>query len=103
MIFNGVAGLVAGACSMAVGEFVSVHSQYYIEKAQMKKECSIENMGVKELDAEKEKLPNSWYGASVDLALSFSVGAWVPLIGSIFVKDYAVWVGLIIPVVSFAC
>lgn len=26
MIFNGLAGLVAGACSMAVGEFVSVHS-----------------------------------------------------------------------------
>uniref|UniRef100_A0A7N2L309 Vacuolar iron transporter n=1 Tax=Quercus lobata TaxID=97700 RepID=A0A7N2L309_QUELO len=46
MIFNGVAGLVAGACSMVVGEFVSVHSQYYIEKAQMKRECSIENMGV---------------------------------------------------------
>lgn len=42
----------------------------------MKRECSIENMGVKELDAEKEKLPNSWYGASVDSALSFSVRAW---------------------------
>ena len=59
MIFNGVVGLVAGACSIAVGEFISIHSQYYIEKAQMKRECSIENMVVEELDAEKEKFPNS--------------------------------------------
>ncbi|RYR35625.1 hypothetical protein Ahy_A10g050759 isoform C [Arachis hypogaea] len=30
MILTGVAGLVAGACSMAIGEFVSVYSQYDI-------------------------------------------------------------------------
>ncbi|CAN1130209.1 Vacuolar iron transporter homolog 1 [Linum perenne] len=28
MILTGFAGLVAGACSMAIGEFVSVYSQY---------------------------------------------------------------------------
>nr|KYP63113.1 Nodulin-21 [Cajanus cajan] len=31
MMLTGVAGLVAGACSMAIGEFVSVYSQYDIE------------------------------------------------------------------------
>ncbi|KAF9682739.1 hypothetical protein SADUNF_Sadunf05G0139900 [Salix dunnii] len=33
MILTGFAGLVAGACSMAIGEFVSVHSQLDIEAA----------------------------------------------------------------------
>uniref|UniRef100_A0A2N9HXD2 Vacuolar iron transporter n=1 Tax=Fagus sylvatica TaxID=28930 RepID=A0A2N9HXD2_FAGSY len=37
MILSGVAGLVAGACSMAIGELVSVYSQYDIEIAQMKR------------------------------------------------------------------
>lgn len=32
MLVSGLAGLVAGACSMAIGEFVSVYTQYDIEK-----------------------------------------------------------------------
>ncbi|KAI3788995.1 hypothetical protein L2E82_01779 [Cichorium intybus] len=35
---TGFAGLVAGACSMAISEFVSVYSQRYVEVAQMKRE-----------------------------------------------------------------
>ncbi|VVA93456.1 unnamed protein product [Arabis nemorensis] len=31
-----LSGLVAGACSMAIGEFVSVYSQYDIEKAPLR-------------------------------------------------------------------
>jgi hypothetical protein len=42
MILSGVAGLVAGACSMAIGELVSVYSQYDIEIAQMKRKVTIE-------------------------------------------------------------
>ncbi|CAL9119267.1 unnamed protein product, partial [Musa acuminata var. zebrina] len=38
MIVSGFAGLVAGACSMAIGEFVSVYSQLDIEVAQRKRE-----------------------------------------------------------------
>ena len=38
MILSGFAGLVAGACSMAIGEFVSVYSQLDIEVAQRKRE-----------------------------------------------------------------
>nr|GME16184.1 Hornerin like [Ipomoea batatas] len=38
MILTGIAGLVAGACSMALGEYVSVYAQYDIETAQMKRE-----------------------------------------------------------------
>lgn len=33
MIITGFAGLVAGACTMAIGEFVSVYSQLDIEVA----------------------------------------------------------------------
>lgn len=38
MLIAGFAGLVAGACSMAIGEFVSVYTQYDIEKAQLKRD-----------------------------------------------------------------
>lgn len=37
MLLVGFAGLVAGACSMAIGEFVSVCTQRDIEVAQMKR------------------------------------------------------------------
>ncbi|KAG0449821.1 hypothetical protein HPP92_027098 [Vanilla planifolia] len=36
MVISGFAGMVAGACSMAIGEFVSVYSQLDIEMAQLK-------------------------------------------------------------------
>jgi len=101
MILTGIAGLVAGACSMAIGELVSVYSQYNIEMAQMKREVRTESMGAEELEAEKEKLPNPWQAAGAS-ALAFSVGALVPLLGAAFVKDYVVRVGVVIGVVSFA-
>ena len=37
MILSGFPGLVVGACSMAIGEFVSMYSQLDIEVAQMKR------------------------------------------------------------------
>jgi|UniRef100_A0A2N9FW85 VIT1/CCC1 family predicted Fe2+/Mn2+ transporter len=82
MILSGVAGLVAGACSMAIGELVFVYSLYDIEMAQMKRKVTTENMGAEELDAEKEKLPNPWLAAGAS-AFSFVVGALVPLLGAI--------------------
>lgn len=42
MLLSGIAGLFAGACSMAIGEFVSVYSQRDIELAQMKRESRLE-------------------------------------------------------------
>lgn len=38
MVLSGLAGLVAGACSMAIGEFVSVFSQRDSELADLEKE-----------------------------------------------------------------
>ena len=41
MAVSGLAGLVAGACSMAIGEFVSVYSQRDSEKADVEKERQV--------------------------------------------------------------
>ncbi|MBW4050753.1 MAG: VIT family protein [Proteobacteria bacterium] len=40
IMIAGVAGLVAGAMSMAAGEYVSVHSQADSEKAEFARECA---------------------------------------------------------------
>ncbi|CAN0921561.1 Vacuolar iron transporter homolog 4 [Linum grandiflorum] len=80
MILTGFAGLIAGACSMAIGEFVSVYSQYDIEVAQMKR------------DNER----GSAFG------LAFSLGAMVPLLAASFIKPYRVRLGAIVAAVSLA-
>ncbi|CAN8312772.1 unnamed protein product [Cochlearia groenlandica] len=94
MILTGFAGLVAGACSMAIGEFVSVYSQYDIEVAQMKRES-----GGGEI--EKEKLPSPTQAATAS-ALAFSLGAIVPLLAAAFVKEYQVRIGVIVAAVTLA-
>lgn len=40
-VFSGIAGLIAGACSMAIGEFVSVYSQRDSELADLKIERKV--------------------------------------------------------------
>ncbi|MBA0753875.1 hypothetical protein Gogos_020961 [Gossypium gossypioides] len=111
MILTGFAGLVAGACSMAIGEFVSVYSQLDIEVAQLKRdklrdenrettdeEEEEEEKGSK---GEKESLPNPLQ-ASAASALSFSVGAMVPLLAASFIKEYKVRLGVVVGAVSLA-
>ncbi|KAJ0786302.1 putative Ccc1 family protein [Helianthus annuus] len=85
MILTGFAGLVAGACSMAIGEFVSVYSQLDIEVAQIKREINRRDI----VDAEVESLPNPWQAAAAS-ALAFSLGAIVPLLAASFIKPYKV-------------
>ncbi|PWA48786.1 hypothetical protein CTI12_AA487660 [Artemisia annua] len=91
MIITGFAGLVAGACSMAIGEFVSVYSQRDVEVAQMKRENRIA----------KEALPNP-IQAAVASALAFMVGAIVPLLAAAFVVDHKVRLGVVVATVSLA-
>ena len=105
MILTGFAGLVAGACSMAIGEFVSVYSQLDIEVAQMKREKQKGELGgersEEEEDGEKESLPNPLQAAAAS-ALAFSVGAMVPLLAASFIKEYKVRVGVVVGAVSLA-
>ncbi|XP_061341634.1 vacuolar iron transporter homolog 2-like [Gastrolobium bilobum] len=100
MILSGFAGLVAGACSMAIGEFVSVYSQLDIEVAQRKRDK--ERRGREQEDAEEnENLPNPLQAAAAS-ALAFSVGAMVPLLAASFVREYKVRLGVVVAAVSFA-
>ncbi|XP_057773962.1 vacuolar iron transporter homolog 2-like [Salvia miltiorrhiza] len=100
MILTGFAGLVAGACSMAIGEFVSVYSQRDIELSQMereKKRAGDDGVG----GAEEEGLPNPMQAAAAS-ALAFSVGAMVPLLAACFIKEYRVRVAAVVAAVTVA-
>ncbi|CAL0302975.1 unnamed protein product [Lupinus luteus] len=99
MILTGFAGLVAGACSMAIGEFVSVYSQLDIEVAQMKR--NNESGRGNENIEEKESLPNPMQAAAAS-ALAFSVGAIVPLLAASFIREYNLRLGVVVAAVTFA-
>ncbi|KAI3525584.1 hypothetical protein L1887_04475 [Cichorium endivia] len=96
MILTGFAGLVAGACSMAIGEFVSVYSQRDVEVAQMKRVKGI--LGNDE-ESEKESLPNP-FQAAVASALAFMLGAIMPLLSAAFIVDHKVRLGVVVAMVS---
>lgn len=70
VLVAGVAGLVAGAMSMAAGEYVSVHSQADTEKADIERER-------KELQAdvqhERDELTEIYVGRGLDRALASQV------------------------------
>ncbi|KAL7155679.1 hypothetical protein ABFS83_03G092700 [Erythranthe nasuta] len=106
MILTGFAGLVAGACSMAIGEYVSVHSQLDIEYAQMKRDSEKRAGGgaadaVEDGGGDKESLPNPVQAAAAS-ALAFSVGAMVPLLAASFIKEYRVRIGAVVAAVTVA-
>ncbi|KAL0422339.1 UNVERIFIED_CONTAM: Vacuolar iron transporter4 [Sesamum latifolium] len=106
MILTGFAGLFAGACSMAIGEFVSVYSQLDIEVEQMKREkrsTVIDNDGAvnEENVEEKEKLPNPSQAALAS-ALAFSSGAIVPLLAAGFISEYKVRIGVVVAATTLA-
>ncbi|KAI3975071.1 hypothetical protein MKX01_005182 [Papaver californicum] len=94
MILSGIAGLIAGACSMAIGEFVSVYSQLDIELAQIKRENIARKDGETQSDDEKENLPNPFQAAGAS-AIAFSLGALVPLLAAAFIKDHKVRLGVV--------
>lgn len=71
MLFTaGMAALVAGALSMAVGEYVSVSSQRDAEKVNSK---------LSESDADEGEFTNPYHAAVASL-LAFTVGGLVPFI-----------------------
>ncbi|PSS29189.1 Vacuolar iron transporter like [Actinidia chinensis var. chinensis] len=98
MVLTGFAGLVAGACSMAIGEFVSVYSQLDIEVAQMKrKRRKSRDKG----ETETDNLPNP-VQAAIASALAFTIGAIVPLLAAAFIRDHKVRLGVVVVAVSVA-
>ncbi|KAG9444365.1 hypothetical protein H6P81_015705 [Aristolochia fimbriata] len=101
MLVSGLAGLLAGACSMAIGEFVSVYSQLDIEVAQMNREQEKRGGGGGG-DEVVEHLPSPAKAAAAS-ALAFSVGAGVPLVPAALVKkDLKMRLGAVAVVVTVA-
>lgn len=72
ILIAGGAGLVAGAMSMAAGEYVSVHSQADTEKAELERErAELASDPV----AEQKELANIYLGRGLDAALAKQVAA----------------------------
>ncbi|OIT38078.1 vacuolar iron transporter -like 4 [Nicotiana attenuata] len=104
MILTGFAGLFVGACSMAIGEFVSVYSQLDIELAQMKRDKTTGGQNQEHQQQEegnKEQLPNP-FQAAVASAIAFSLGAVVPILAAAFIANHKVRLAVIVVAVSFA-
>ncbi|KAL1217973.1 putative vacuolar iron transporter.1 [Cardamine amara subsp. amara] len=105
MLLVGFAGLVAGACSMAIGEFVSVCTQRDIETAQMKRaienKISLSAVDEQEEEEKKERLPNPGQ-AAVASALAFSVGAAMPLLAAVFIENHKVRMMVVAVVATIA-
>ena len=72
ILLVGIAGLVAGAMSMAAGEYVSVHSQADTEKADLAREQAELS---KDPDAEQRELAGIYVERGLDAALAKQVAA----------------------------
>ena len=70
ILMTGVAGLVAGAMSMAAGEYVSVHSQADTEKADMARE---RGELAADVQAEQRELQAIYVGRGLDPGLAQQV------------------------------
>ncbi|XP_022741830.1 vacuolar iron transporter homolog 5-like [Durio zibethinus] len=103
MILSGLAGALAGACSMAVGEFVSVSTQRDIEQAASACCTSkTDTVGILMQDHHKEKgLPNP-YKAAAASALAFLCGSVVPLASAAFIAQNVIRIVVIAVVTSIA-
>ncbi|KAJ3690612.1 hypothetical protein LUZ61_019776 [Rhynchospora tenuis] len=99
MIVSGLAGLVAGACSMAIGEFVSVYTQYDIELAQMKREKEDKEVGLTK--EEKKSLPSPIQAAGAS-ALAFASGALLPLLAAAFIHSWEIRLAVVCVVTTLA-
>lgn len=70
LLLTGVAGLVAGAMSMAAGEYISVHSQADTEKADLLRE---QNELETDHDAEKAELAAIYQSRGLEITLAKQV------------------------------
>ncbi|KAI3788998.1 hypothetical protein L2E82_01782 [Cichorium intybus] len=95
MILTCFAGLVAGACGMAICVFASEYSQKDVEVAQMKRVKGI--FGNEE--SEKKALVNP-FQAAVASAVAFMLGSILSLLAAAFKMDHRVRLGVVVVTVS---
>ncbi|KAK1430251.1 hypothetical protein QVD17_12860 [Tagetes erecta] len=99
MILSGIATLLGGACSMAIGEYVSVYSQYDIEMSQIKREMKSGLSNHSEIEEKKNSLPSPTKAALAS-ASAFGLGAMVPLLAAAFIRNYHVRLAVVVAAVS---
>jgi len=92
VVLAGAAGLVAGACSMAIGEYVSVHAQLDVELAELARARAGAAAGARPAAA---GLPSPGRAAAAS-ALAFAAGAAVPLFAAWFVTGYRARVAAVV-------
>ena len=97
MILTGFAGLLIGACNMAIWEFLSVCSQLDMELSTM----TVTVKGEIAERGETESLESPVKAALVSAA-SFSVGAVLPLLPGALIREYRERVGVVVGVASVA-
>ncbi|XP_062197371.1 vacuolar iron transporter homolog 4-like [Phragmites australis] len=90
VILTGLAGLIAGACSMAIGEYVSVHAQLDVELAELKRAEEARGSPLC-----RDGLPSPSQAAAAS-ALSFAAGGAVPLLAAWFVTSYKARVAVVV-------
>eukprot|EP00897_Mesotaenium_endlicherianum_P000732 jgi/Mesen1/1065/ME000123S00240 len=73
MVVSGLSGLVAGAFSMAIGEYVSVHGQKDTEKADLQKERDEHSKGPAAQEKELEELTQIYIGRGLSRRLAREV------------------------------
>ncbi|CAL4995342.1 unnamed protein product [Urochloa decumbens] len=105
VLLAGVAGLVAGACSMAIGEYVSVHAQLDVELAELEraaKAAGDSEGGAPATDRAADAELSSPGQAAAASALAFAAGAAMPLLAAWFVTGYAARVAVVVATASAA-
>lgn len=117
MIVSGLAGAVAGACSMAVGEFVSVSTQRDIERATIDKTddvkgdvraieirqestparspfvkvvVAVDSRESREDEEEEEEMMPNPYKAAFASALAFLCGSGFPILAALAFSEHRV-------------
>ncbi|XP_052136159.1 vacuolar iron transporter homolog 4 [Oryza glaberrima] len=104
VLLSGLAGLVAGACSMAIGEYVSVHVQLDVELADLERRRRRGGPAPAGLGLHAAAAAVSRPGqAAAASALSFAAGAALPLLAAWFVAGaYRVRVVVVVATASLA-
>lgn len=91
IVLSGIAGMAAGAISMAAGEYISMRSQYEVLEYQSKQkssELSVDNIG------------SPWV-AAISSLISFAIGAFIPLLPFFFnIGHWSLKISIIVSALS---
>ncbi|KAH9302815.1 hypothetical protein KI387_014398, partial [Taxus chinensis] len=101
MVLSALAAVVAGTCSMAIGEFVSVQTQHDVDLAGLKREKKLKKTLHGFEHSTHITLPNPIEAACTS-ALAFSMGALAPLLSVAFINHYIIRVGVLAGLSSLA-